>query len=136
MYLNPNIVKRYNLYAMSKTILIVDDSESIRSVVNFTLENAGHQVLVANDGQDALKYLDGSRIDLVITDLHMPVMDGIGLIKEIRIKENYKFVPILFLTTESQNDKKQEAREAGATGWIVKPFVPEKLLAAISKVVQ
>jgi len=121
---------------MEKTIVIVDDSESIREVVGFTLVNAGHKVLSAVDGQDALKFFNGDKIDLVVTDLHMPVMDGIQLIKEIRSREDYKFVPILFLTTESQQAKKLEAKDAGATGWIVKPFVPEKLLAAISKVVR
>jgi two-component system, chemotaxis family, chemotaxis protein CheY len=121
---------------MEKTIVIVDDSESIREVVGFTLSNAGHKVLPAVDGKDALRYFEGEKIDLVVTDLHMPEMDGIQLIKEIRNRENYRFVPILFLTTESQKTKKMEAKEAGATGWIVKPFVPEKLLAAISKVVR
>ena len=121
---------------MEKTIVIVDDSESIREVVSFTLVNAGHKVLSAVDGQDALRYFNGEKVDLVVTDLHMPVMDGIELIKNIRNREDYKFVPILFLTTESQQAKKMEAKEAGATGWIVKPFVPEKLLAAISKVVR
>ncbi|WP_320051867.1 response regulator [uncultured Acetobacteroides sp.] len=121
---------------MGKSILIVDDSESIREVVSFTLESAGHQVMKAVDGQDALKYLDGTHIDLVITDLHMPNKDGIALIKEVRASGSYKFVPILFLTTESQAEKKLQAKEAGATGWIVKPFVPEKLLAAVSKVVR
>ena len=121
---------------MEKTIVIVDDSESIREVVGFTLTNAGHKVLTAVDGKDALKFFKGDKVDLVVTDLHMPEMDGIELIKEIRNREDYKFVPILFLTTESQQAKKMEAKEAGATGWIVKPFVPEKLLAAISKVVR
>jgi len=123
---------------MGKTILIVDDSESIREVVNFTLENAGHIVLVAIDGKDAMKYLDGRDIDLIITDLHMPVMNGIDLIKEVRAHSNlnYRRVPILFLTTESQAAKKMEAKNAGATGWIVKPFVPQKLLAAIGKVIR
>ncbi len=121
---------------MGKTILIVDDSESIREVVCFTLESAGHTVLVGTDGSDAMKYIDGRDIDLVITDLHMPVMNGIDLIKEIRATEKYKRVPILFLTTESQVAKKMEAKNAGATGWIVKPFVPQKLLAAVNKVVR
>jgi two-component system, chemotaxis family, chemotaxis protein CheY len=121
---------------MEKTIVIVDDSESIREVVGFTLTNAGHKVLAAIDGKDALKYFDGNKVDLVVTDLHMPQMDGIELIKELRSRDDYKFVPILFLTTESQQAKKMEAKDAGATGWIVKPFVPEKLLAAISKVVR
>ncbi len=121
---------------MGKNILIVDDSESIREVVAFTLENAGHNVTQAINGQDALTYLDGRAVDLIITDLHMPIMDGISLIKEVRMGETYKFTPILFLTTESQTERKLQAKEAGATGWIIKPFVPEKLLAAITKVVR
>lgn len=121
---------------MEKTILIVDDSESIREVVNFTLENEGYNVLVGKDGKDALQHLNGQDIDLVITDLHMPEMDGIGLIKEIRTMDPYQRVPILFLTTESQASKKLEAKEAGATGWIIKPFVPAKLIAAINKVIR
>jgi two-component system chemotaxis response regulator CheY len=121
---------------MGKTILIVDDSESIREVVKFTLENEGHEVLVGDDGTDAVKFLDGRNIDLVITDLHMPEMDGITLIKEIRKKDAYQRIPILFLTTESQASKKMEAKEAGATGWILKPFVPAKLIAAVNKVIR
>ena len=121
---------------MAKTILIVDDSESIREVVSFTLEHEVYNVLVAVDGKDALKFLDGSKIDLIITDLHMPVMDGIGLIKEVRAMPDYQRIPILFLTTESQAAKKMEAKEAGATGWIIKPFVPAKLIAAINKVIR
>ncbi len=121
---------------MEKTILIVDDSESIRDVVSFTLENAGYKVLIGVDGVDALKYLNGAEIHLVITDFHMPNMDGISLIREIRAKENYKFVPILLLTTESQTAKKEEAKAAGATGWIVKPFVQDKLLAVVQKLIR
>ena len=121
---------------MDKNILIVDDSESIREVVNFTLEKEGYQVKIGENGKDAIKYLDGRPIDLVITDLYMPEMDGIELIKEIRQKQEYQGVPILFLTTESQMEKKQEAKNAGATGWIVKPFVPAKLLAAVKKVMR
>ncbi len=121
---------------MGKTIVIVDDSESIREVVKFTLDNEGHTVLVGNDGNDALKFFDGRDLDLLITDLHMPNMNGIELIKEVRNKDSYKRMPILFLTTESQAEKKQEAKEAGATGWIVKPFVPAKLIEAINKVVR
>jgi two-component system chemotaxis response regulator CheY len=121
---------------MGKNILIVDDSESIREVVSFTLENEGYNVMIGNDGTDALKFFDGTPIDLVITDLHMPEMNGIELIKEIRAKDEYKRIPILFLTTESQASKKQEAKEAGATGWIIKPFVPAKLLAALKKVMR
>jgi two-component system, chemotaxis family, chemotaxis protein CheY len=119
-----------------KTILIADDSDSVRELVSFTLENAGYNVLVGVDGEDALKHLNGVEIDLVLTDLHMPKLDGIGLIKSIRSKPLYQNVPILFLTTESQAEKKEEAKAAGATGWIVKPFVPEKLLATVTKVIR
>lgn len=121
---------------MGKTILIVDDSESIREVVSFTLENEGYQVLVGIDGKDATKFLDGTNIDLIITDLHMPEMNGIEFIKHVRTLDKYKRVPILFLTTESQTSKKMEAKEAGATGWIIKPFVPAKLIAALTKVLR
>lgn len=121
---------------MAKKILIVDDSESIREVVCFTLQKAGHEVQKAVDGKDALNYLNGESYDLIITDLHMPQMNGIELIKEVRKIDAYKRIPILFLTTESQRDKKMEAKEAGATGWIIKPFVPAKLLAALNKVLR
>jgi two-component system, chemotaxis family, chemotaxis protein CheY len=121
---------------MAKTILIVDDSESIREIVSFTLENEGYDVLVGEDGQDALKHLNKGPIDLILTDLHMPVMNGIEFIKSVRSNSDYKSVPILFLTTESQTAKKMEAKEAGATGWIIKPFVPAKLIEAITKVMR
>jgi len=121
---------------MNKRVLIVDDSESVREVVKFTLENNGFDVFVGYDGKNALQFLDGRELDLVITDLHMPEMNGIELIREIRGMEVYKKVPILFLTTETQVGKKSEAKEAGATGWIIKPFVPAKLIEAISKVVR
>jgi len=121
---------------MAKTVLIVDDSESIREVVSFTLENAGYNVIVAIDGQDAIKHFDGKTIDLLLTDLHMPNMNGIELIREVRKIEAYTRIPILFLTTESQRDKKMEAKDAGATGWIIKPFIPAKLLDAIVKVMR
>ena len=121
---------------MSNTILIVDDSESIREVVSATLENAGYQVLSGVDGVDAQRHLSGQEIGLIITDLNMPNKNGIELIKDVRAKNEYKFTPILLLTTESQADKKQEAKSAGATGWIVKPFVQEKLLATIKKVLR
>lgn len=121
---------------MEKTILIVDDSESIREVVIFTLENAGYKIFSAVDGKDALTYLDGRHLDMILTDLHMPNMDGIGLIKEVRKLDAYKYIPILYLTTESQHSIKMEAKQAGATGWIVKPFMPDKLIAAIGKVIK
>ncbi|SRR5258706_11641003 len=121
---------------MSKTILIADDSESIRELVQLTLQSAGYLVLKSVDGEDALTNLNGQPIDLVITDLNMPKMDGITLIREIRKKENYETLPVLLLTTESQAAKKEEAKAAGATGWIVKPFVQDKLLAVIQKVIR
>jgi two-component system chemotaxis response regulator CheY len=125
-----------NSTQMKKTILIVDDSESIRKLVQFNLNNAGYYVLVANNGQDALKYFNGETIHLLLTDLHMPIMNGIELIKEVRILDHYKHIPILFLTTETQISIKKEAKEAGATGWIVKPFVFENLIATIRKVLR
>ena len=121
---------------MRKKVLIVDDSESIREVVNYTLTNAHYEVIVGTDGADALKYLDGSSINLIITDLNIPNKNGIELIKEVRANDNYKFTPILVLTTESHNDKKLAAKTAGATGWIIKPFVTEKLLAIVQKVMR
>ena len=121
---------------MKKTILIADDSESIRELVSSTLTDAGYEVLVGTDGQDALQYFQDNEIECVVTDLHMPNMDGISLIREVRGMDKYKFIPILLLTTESQAAKKQEAKAAGATGWIVKPFVPDKLLTVVQKVLR
>ncbi|MCK5467704.1 MAG: response regulator [Cyclobacteriaceae bacterium] len=121
---------------MNKKVLIVDDSESIREVMNYTLSNANYDVLIGTDGNDALKHLDGNPISLIITDLNMPNKNGIELIKEVRAKSQYKYTPILVLTTESQAGKKLEAKEAGATGWIIKPFVTEKLLAIVQKVMR
>jgi two-component system chemotaxis response regulator CheY len=120
----------------SKTVLVVDDSGAIREAVSYMLQSYGFNVLKAIDGADSLKHLTGSPIDLVITDLHMPNMDGIGLIKEIRQKQDYLRTPILVLTTESQASKKLEAKQAGATGWIVKPFEPTRLLSVIKKVLR
>jgi len=121
---------------MSKKIVVIDDSETIRELVGMTLENAGHQVEKGIDGQDALRLFDGREVDLVITDLNMPNMDGISLIREVRKMNNYSAVPIIILTTESQTIKKEEAKSAGATGWIVKPFVADKLLAVVNKVIR
>lgn len=125
-----------NTDKMEKRVLIVDDSESIREAVGFTLESASYVVEKAIDGLDALEKLKTATFQLVITDLHMPNMDGIQLIKEIRANEKFKFLPILFLTTESQGTKKEEARAAGATGWVVKPFVPEKLVSVVQKLIR
>ena len=120
---------------MSKTILTVDDSSSVRQMVSFTLKEAGYEVVEAKDGQDALDKLRG-QIDMIITDLNMPNMDGIELIKKVRADSNYKFIPIVMLTTESQASKKQEGKSAGATGWIVKPFKPPQLLGVVQKVLK
>ncbi len=119
-----------------KKILFVDDSGSIRTLVKMILEKAGYEVIVGEDGTDALPHLNGQHIDLVITDLHMPKMNGLELIKEIRKRQAYKYVPILFLTTETKPELKQEAKMAGATGWITKPFDKEKLLRIIKKVIR
>ena len=116
-----------------KTILIVDDSESIRELVGFTLETAGYAVAKSCDGVEAIETLDKNEINMVITDLNMPNMDGIQLIREIRKRQEYSAVPILMLTTESHATKKEEAKAAGATGWIVKPFGQEKLLEVVNK---
>lgn len=121
---------------MNKTILIADDSNSMRDLVCFTLKGAGYNVIEGIDGKDALRFFDGTEINLVITDLNMPNMDGIALIKEIRKKADYSFTPIVLLTTESQNSKREEAKAAGATGWLVKPFVQERLLEIVKKVIR
>lgn len=116
-------------------ILAVDDSASMRQMVSFTLKGAGHDVMEASDGVEALKVAQAeSAFDLVISDINMPNMDGICLIKELRQLPSFKFTPILMLTTESGTDKKSEGKAAGATGWIVKPFNPDQLLATIGKV--
>lgn len=118
---------------MPKKFLIVDDSASIRQLVTFTLKNAGYDVVTAVSGEKAMASLTGTKVDAVITDLNMPEMDGIELIRKVRAITEYKFVPIIMLTTEAQEDKKREGKEAGASGWIVKPFSPEQLLNVIRK---
>jgi two-component system chemotaxis response regulator CheY len=115
-------------------ILAVDDSASMRQMVSFTLQGAGYEVVEACDGQDAFNKAKQASVDLVLSDVNMPVMDGIALIKNLRTLPNYKFTPILMLTTESAADKKTEGKAAGATGWIVKPFNPDQLLNTIKKV--
>lgn len=119
---------------MAKTIMTVDDSASVRQMVCFTLKSAGYDVVEAVDGRDALSKSDNGSVNMVITDLNMPNLGGIDLIRELRKKPAYKFVPIIMLTTESQDEKKQEGKSAGATGWIVKPFKPEQLVAVVKKV--
>ena len=118
------------------TILAVDDSASMRQMVSFTLKGAGFTVVEAVDGVDALSKAKTGKFDLVLTDVNMPNMDGISLIKELRTLPEFKFTPILMLTTESGTDKKGEGKSAGATGWIVKPFNPEQLLSTIKKVIR
>lgn len=120
---------------MAKTIMIVDDSGSMRDMISFVLKGAGYDVVDACDGQDALSKLSGRKINLIISDVNMPKLDGIGLVKAVKQLPNYKFTPIVMLTTESQPAKKQEGQAAGAKGWIVKPFNPEQLLAAVEKLV-
>lgn len=119
---------------LSKTVLIVDDSATMRQMVSLTLREAKFEVLEAENGQDALKKVQSQKFDLILTDLNMPVMDGINFIRNARALAATKYVPILMLTTESQAEKKSEGKAAGATGWIVKPFDPPKLLAVIGKV--
>ena len=118
---------------MGNTILTVDDSATIRQMVGFTLRTAGYDVVEAKDGQDALGKL-AQPLAMVITDLNMPTMDGIQLIQSLRANSPSKYVPIVVLTTESDAARKQAARTAGATAWIVKPFRPEQLLAVVHKV--
>ena len=119
---------------MSARILVVDDSASMRQMVAFALSSAGFSVDEAEDGQVALGRAQGQKFNAVVTDVNMPNMDGISLIRELRALPTYKFTPILTLTTESTTEKKMEGKDAGATGWIVKPFNPEKLLATVNKV--
>ncbi len=114
--------------------LIVDDSTSMRQMVGFTLREGGFEVIEAEHGQDALDKLKNTTVDIIITDLNMPVMDGITLIKNLRKQPTLRSKPILMLTTEGLSTKKEEGKAAGATGWIIKPFDPEKLLQTIAKV--
>jgi two-component system, chemotaxis family, chemotaxis protein CheY len=115
-------------------ILAVDDSASMRGMVAFTLRSAGYEVAEAENGQHALDTASSSKFDLVLADVNMPVMDGISMVRELRTRAEYKGVPILMLTTESNTDKKMEGKAAGATGWLVKPFDPEQLLATVKRV--
>ena len=121
---------------MSKTVMIIDDSASIRQVVGLTLRDAGYEVIEAIDGQDALGKLTGDKIHLIICDVNMPNMDGISFVKAVKSNPsyaNYKFTPIIMLTTESEEAKKLEGQAAGAKAWIVKPFLPETLLVAVQR---
>jgi two-component system, chemotaxis family, chemotaxis protein CheY len=117
-----------------KSVLVVDDSTSMLQMISFTLKDAGYDVTEASDGSEALNIAKQKAVNLVLTDINMPVMDGITLIKELRQLPAYKHIPILCLTTESSDMKKMEGKKAGATGWIVKPFSPEKLLSTMGRV--
>jgi two-component system chemotaxis response regulator CheY len=119
---------------MAKRILTVDDSKTMRDMVAFTLRKAGFEVNEAEDGRKALTVLGGARFDLIITDLNMPNMDGISLIRQVRSSAQHRGVPILILTTESDSAKKADGKAAGATGWLVKPFSPEKLVELVQRV--
>ena len=121
---------------MGKMFLIVDDSASMRQMISSILQSAGHTVLAAENGKDAIEKLGDTRMDIVITDLNMPEMDGIEFIKKLRSTDAHKFIPIIMLTTEAQAEKKQEGKKAGASGWIVKPFSPPQLLDVIKKFVE
>ena len=120
---------------MAKTVLCVDDSASIRQMVGFTLKSAGYDVVEAVDGMDGLDKAKARSVNLVLTDQNMPRMDGLTLIKNLRGLPQYKSVPILMLTTESSEAMKAQGRAAGATGWLVKPFDPQKLIEAVKKVI-
>lgn len=120
---------------MAKTVLSVDDSSSIRQMVAFTLKSAGYEVIEAADGQEGLDKAKQKTVDLVLTDQNMPRMDGLTLIKSLRGLPNYRSTPILMLTTESGDAMKTQGKAAGATGWLVKPFDPQKLLEVVKKVI-
>ena len=118
---------------MAKTIMVVDDSASLRQVVGIALKGAGYDVVEGCDGRDALTKLDGRTVHLIISDVNMPNMDGITFVRAVKQMANYKFTPIIMLTTESQEGKKQEGQAAGAKAWVVKPFKPEQMLNAVAK---
>lgn len=120
---------------MAKKILVIDDSASLRQVVSIALSGAGYEVIEAADGQQALERLDRNRVHLAICDVNMPVMDGITFVKEVKKRPNYRFLPIIMLTTESRESRKQEGQMAGAKAWVVKPFRPEQILNAVSKLI-
>ena len=120
---------------MAKSILIVDDSASVRQVVGISLRQAGYEVIEGTDGKDALTKLKGQKVHLIISDVNMPNMDGISLVKAVKEMPAYKFTPIVMLTTESQEEKKRQGQAAGAKAWVVKPFKPDQLLSVVQKLV-
>ena len=118
---------------MTKTIMIVDDSASIRTVVGIALRGEGYAVIEAKDGQDAINKLTGQKVNLIISDVNMPIMDGITFVKNVKTMAAYRFTPIIMLTTESDENKKREGQTAGAKAWVVKPFKPEQMLGAVQR---
>jgi two-component system chemotaxis response regulator CheY len=120
---------------MAKKILVVDDSESIRQLVSHTLKSVGYDVLEGVDGADALLKITGQKIHLIICDVNMPNLDGISFVREIKKLDDYKFIPIIMLTTESQENKKLQGQAAGAKAWVIKPFKPDQLLGVVSKLI-
>ena len=120
---------------MAKTIMIVDDSSSVRQVIGITLRGAGYEVIEGCDGVDALKHLDGRKVHLIVSDVNMPNMDGITFVKNVKLLPSYRFTPVIMLTTESADEKKREGQAAGAKAWVVKPFKPEVLLNAVQKLI-
>lgn len=118
---------------MAATVMVIDDSATVRQSVAFVLKKAGHEVIEAEDGQDAVDKLSGQKINLIICDVNMPRMDGIEFLKTVKTLPDYKFTPVMMLTTESQAEKKAEGQAAGARAWLVKPFEPDTLMAAVSK---
>lgn len=126
---------------MSRVVFIVDDSRTVRASVEYTLKKEGYQVEQAVDGQDGLKRLEelrqkGVRPGMIISDINMPNLDGIGFITEVKKNPNFKFTPVLVLTTESQDEKKMQGKKAGAAGWLVKPFSPDQLIGVVKKFVK
>lgn len=120
---------------MAKTIMIVDDSASLRQVVSIALKGAGYDVIEGSDGRDALSKLTGQKVNLIVSDVNMPNMDGITLVQEVKKLPAYRFTPVIMLTTEAGDDKKMAGKAAGAKAWIVKPFRPDELLMAVQKLV-
>src|SRR4051812_13170383 len=120
---------------MAKTILIVDDSASLRQVVSIALRGAGYEVIEGCDGADGLKKLSGQRVHLIISDVNMPNMDGLTMVRQIKAQQQYRFTPVIMLTTEAGDEMKRQGQEAGAKAWVVKPFKPEQMLAAVAKLV-
>jgi two-component system chemotaxis response regulator CheY len=120
---------------VAKSIMVVDDSAAVRQLVSIVLKGAGYEVIECCDGQDALAKLTGQKVHLIISDVNMPRMDGISFVKAVKLMPNYRFTPIIMLTTESQEAKKQEGQAAGAKAWVVKPFKPDQMLGAVAKLV-